>query len=72
MITTRYFTEKILGSMPLILLYVLCFTELNFESLFYLQFFSFNLNAMLIYFWVLKHPQMMGSGHIFFAKNMVF
>ena len=50
----RYATEKVLGSLPLVLLYVLCFTELNFESLFYVQFFSFNLNAMLIYFWVLK------------------
>ena len=64
----RYATEKVLGSLPLILLYILCFTELNFESLFYIQFFSFNLNAMLIYFWVLKSPQTFGSGHIFFAN----
>mgnify|MGYP001341705599 FL=1 len=64
----RYATEKLLGSLPLILLYILCFTELNFESLFYVQFFSFNLNAMLVYFWVLKSPQTFGSGHIFFAN----
>ena len=64
----RYATEKVLGSLPLVLLYVLCFTELNFESLFYVQFFSFNLNAMLIYFWVLKSPHTMGSGYIFFAN----
>ena len=64
----RYATEKVLSSLPLILLYILCFTELNFESLFYVQFFSFNLNAMLIYFWVLKSPHTLGSGHIFFAN----
>ena len=64
----RYATEKVLSSLPLILLHILCFTELNFESLFYVQFFSFNLNAMLIYFWVLKSPHTLGSGHIFFAN----
>jgi rod shape-determining protein MreD len=60
--------EKIFTSVPLVLLYVLCFTELNLESVFYLQFFSFNVNAMLVYFWTLKRPQMLGSGHIFFAN----
>ena len=64
----KYIISKIIHSVPLLLLYILCFTEINFESAFYLQFFTFNLNAMLIYFCVLKKPQMMGSGHIFIAN----
>ena len=39
----------------------------NFQS-FYLNFFSFNLQMMIIYFWVLKRPQLIGFGHIFFAS----
>ena len=56
------------GSAPILLLYILSFTELETEfSSFYITYFSFNLQLIIIYFWVLKSPDNMGAGHIFFA-----
>jgi len=52
---------------PLILLYYLSISELdtNLEKLF--QVFTFNLPIIIIYFWILKRPSIMGTGHIFIA-----
>jgi len=52
---------------PLILLYYLSISELdtNLEKLF--QVFTFNLPIIIIYFWILKRPSVMGTGHIFIA-----
>ena len=56
------------GIVPILLLYTLSFTELETEfSSFYVTYFSFNLQLIIIYFWVLKSPDNMGAGHIFFA-----
>ena len=52
---------------PIILLYVLVFTELETEFGSYLSYFSFNLQMIVVYFWVLKKPYIMGNGHIFIA-----
>ena len=60
--------RNIISLGPLILLYILSVTELNFNHILYLDFFTFNIKAMLVYFWTLKYPQVMGTGHIFLAS----
>ena len=68
MFTFKYFKDVFLKLMPLFILY---FMSLNsFEAIksvpnFYL--FSFNLQMIIIYFYVLKYPDYLGIGHIFLA-----
>lgn len=52
---------------PIILLYFLSISEIdaNFEN--YFETLSFNIQLIIIYFWVLKRPEVLGNGHIFFA-----
>jgi len=60
--------DVILSFFPLLLLYFLSFS--SFETLkefSNLIIFSFNLQMILIYFYVLKYPDMLGYGHIFIA-----
>ena len=58
---------KIFNAGPLILLYYLSISEVdtNFEKIF--EIFTFNLPIIIIYFWILKRPSVMGTGHIFIA-----
>jgi len=59
--------NKIFNAGPLILLYYLSISEIdtNLEKIF--EIFSFNSSIIIIYFWILKRPSTMGTGHIFFA-----
>ena len=59
--------NKIYNSGPLILLYYLCISEVdtNLEKIF--EIFTLNFQIILIYFWVLKKPEVMANGHIFLA-----
>ena len=59
--------NKLFGAGPLILLYYLSISEIdtNLEKLF--EVFSINLQIIIIYFWIIKRPNLMGTGHIFFA-----
>ena len=59
--------RKIYNAGPLILLYYLCISEVdtNFEKIF--EIFTLNFQIILIYFWIIKRPSLMGTGHIFFA-----
>ena len=59
--------NKFLAMGPLLLLYYLSISEIdtNFENLF--EIFTFNLQIIIIYYWVLKKPILMGTGHIFVA-----
>ena len=59
--------NKIYNSGPLILLYYLCISEVdtNLEKIF--DIFTLNFQIILIYFWVLKRPEIMANGHIFLA-----
>ena len=61
------FLNKIYSFGPLILLYYLCISEIdtNLEKSFGI--FTFNFQIIIIYFWVLKRPDLMANGHIFFA-----
>ena len=59
--------NKIYNAGLLLLLYYLCISEsdTNFENVF--EVFSLNFQIILIYFWVLKKPEIMANGHIFIA-----
>ena len=59
--------NKIFNAGPLILLYYLSISEVdtNLEKVF--EIFTFNLPIIIIYFWILKRPSVMGTGHIFMA-----
>ena len=59
--------NKLFASGPLILLYYLSISEIdtNLEKLF--EVFSLNLQIIIIYFWIIKRPNLMGTGHIFLA-----
>ena len=63
----RSLISKISNSGPLILLYYLCISEVdtNLEKIF--EIFTLNFQIILIYFWVLKRPEIMANGHIFLA-----
>ena len=60
-------TRKIINLGPLILLYYLSISEIDshFENFF--EILSFNIQLIIIYFWVSKRPEALGGGHIFFA-----
>ena len=59
--------NKIYNAGPLMLLYYLSISEIdtNLEKIF--EIFTFNLPIVIIYFWILKKPSVMGTGHIFVA-----
>ena len=59
--------NKFYNSGPLLLLYYLCISEIdtNLEKI--LEIFTLNFQIILIYFWVLKRPEIMANGHIFLA-----
>ena len=59
--------NKIYNTGPVILLYYLCVSEVdtNLEKIF--EIFTLNFQIILIYFWVIKRPEIMANGHIFLA-----
>ena len=59
--------NKIFNSGPLILLYYLSISEIDtyLEKVF--EIFTVNLPIIIIYFWILKKPSIIGTGHIFVA-----
>ena len=59
--------NKIFNIGPLFLLYYLSISEVdtNLENIF--EIFTFNLPIIVIFFWILKKPIVMGTGHIFFV-----
>ena len=62
-----FFFKKIYNSGPLILLYYLCLSEVdtNLEKIF--EIFTLNFQIILIFYWVIKRPEIMANGHIFVA-----
>ncbi len=52
---------------PILLLYYLCISEIdtNLEKVF--EIFTLNFQIIIIYFWVLKRPEVMANGHVFLA-----
>ena len=60
-------TRKIINLGPLLLLYYLSISEVDTQFENYFEILSFNIQLIIIYFWVLKRPEALGTGHIFFA-----
>ena len=66
MLNTSY-TTKLINLGPLILLYCLSISEIDTHFENYFEILSFNFQLIIIYFWALKLPTLLGNGHIFFA-----
>ena len=62
----RNFVSRFLSLIPLLILFFLAFseTDFNFEKL---SFLSFNAIYIIIFYWVLKSPDILGYGFIFLA-----
>ena len=52
---------------PLIFLYYLSISEIDSHFENYFEILSFNIQLIIIYFWSLKRPEVLGNGHVFFA-----
>tara|TARA_X000000368_G_C22979498_1_gene689252 strand:+ start:305 stop:823 length:519 start_codon:yes stop_codon:yes gene_type:complete len=63
----KNFRTGIINSLPLIMLYYLSISEIDthFSNMF--EILSFNLQIIIIYYWMLKNSSVLGNGHIFFA-----
>ena len=63
----KNFRSSIINSFPLITLYYLSISEIDthFSNMF--EILSFNLQIIIIYYWMLKNSNVLGNGHIFFA-----
>ena len=59
--------NKIYAAGPLILLYYLSISDADTNLENFLEIFSINLQIIIIYFWMIKRPILMGTGHIFVA-----
>ena len=66
MLNTR-FIIKLINFGPIILLYYLSISEVDTHFQNFFEILSFNLQIIIVYFWVLKRPALLGNGHIFFA-----
>ena len=60
----RNIKNKFLELIPLFLLF---FISLSGNSIVDVNFFSININYILIYFWVLRRPEILGYGFIFLS-----
>ena len=59
--------NKMINLGPLILLYYLSISEIDAHLENYFEILSFNIQLIIIYVWMLKRPELLGSGHIFFS-----
>ena len=59
--------NKIINLGPIMLLYYLSVSEVDSYFERYFEILSFNIQLIIIYFWCLKRPELLGNGHIFFA-----
>ena len=59
--------SRLINFGPIFLLYYLSISEVDTHFENYFAIISFNLQLIIIYFWVLKSPSLLGNGHIFFA-----
>ena len=59
--------SSLINSFPLITLYYLSISEIDthFSNMF--EILSFNLQIIIMYYWMLKNSSVLGNGHIFFA-----
>ena len=59
--------SNIVNLLPLIVLYYLSLSEIDthFSNMF--EILSFNLQIIVIYYWMLRNSNVLGNGHVFFA-----
>ena len=63
-INVRFFKEGLLRAIPLLALVYICISE--FHTQFYLwDIFSFNIRFIIIYYWILRDPSILGYGFVF-------
>ena len=62
--TSKEFWSRFIGFMPLIILFLI---SLSGSSVLNIKFFSINIHYILVYYWVLRQPQSLGYGFIFFS-----
>ena len=60
-------SSKIKYLFPIILLYYFSISEIDTVFSNYFEILSFNLQLIIVYFWVLRNPSILGYGNIFFA-----
>ena len=63
-VNVKTFQEGFLRSIPLILLFYICISEFH-TQFYYWSIFSFNLQFIIIYYWVLRDPSILGYGFVF-------
>tara|TARA_B110000971_G_scaffold220163_1_gene263001 strand:- start:833 stop:1339 length:507 start_codon:yes stop_codon:yes gene_type:complete len=63
----RAIKEKIFTSLPIVLLYYFSFYHFQIPDVGKINFFAFNFQMILVYFYVLKFPDSLGYGNIFLA-----
>ena len=56
----------ILETGPLILLFYICISEFH-TQFYYWKIFSFNLQFIIIYYWILRNPDILGYGFVFLS-----
>ena len=61
------YIKKITNLGPIIFLYYLSISEIDSHFENYFEILSFNIQLIIIYFWSLKRPEILGNGHVFFA-----
>ena len=64
---SKKFYKYILNSFPVFLLFILVFTGFELLIIYHNLNISFNFVYILIFFWVLKKPEIIGSGIIFLS-----
>ena len=63
------FQETLLRLGPLVLLIYVCISEFH-TQFYYWSIFSFNLQFIIIYYWILRDPDILGYGFIFLCGFM--
>jgi len=65
-ISFKRLKKLILKMGPLILLFYICISEFH-TQFYYWKIFSFNLQFIIIYYWILRDPDILGHGFIFLS-----
>ena len=63
-INVKIFKDFFLRSIPLILLIYICISEFH-TQFYYWKIFSFNMQFIIIYYWILRDPDILGYGFVF-------
>ena len=63
-ISVKNFWLKLVAMLPIL---ILLFISLNGSSIINIKVFSVNIHYILVYYWILRHPESLGLGVIFFS-----